>query len=445
MASMKRLVKASEKQVSSKQSTTNQKLKTREATAKESPQWVEVIVAWLSNSLRDCIDLSLNPCAIAGRPYNLTRTLFSLGDLPSCQTCEIVWPRLHCLLFGIRTYKEADPPRYLAGKFPHDSELEHLPYDLWTKFFGKRGPMTQDEFSKAFEDLDFNEEEVVDNVKCCIFYFLEPVLLGGDKKRLVRNDSFNMIQNDDATIAFLRSRIKLGLEVLNYNVIGFSLACQLWGFEIIIIVAIIGPCGKYHGSSWIPRILAWSYPSILQYSKLATSVFDRNDDASQSEFQHISRLKMQIEEMRSELVNIRTEMREEIQQQRNEVQNLSSLVCQLPLSAILAMPTIPIWDPFTPIDPVERAPLSAFINDPSTTVHPGDYDALEKSSFELIMASGVWLGDLEKEMKDSPLDMYVLGMLLVGSKSWLDVDYVDVRNRAIRLYDPDNAMTQDEF
>ncbi|KAF3453888.1 hypothetical protein FNV43_RR04329 [Rhamnella rubrinervis] len=122
-----------------------------------------------------------------------------------------------------------------CGKFPHDSELDHLPYNLWTKFFGKRGPMTQGEFSKAFEDLDFDEKEVADNVKCCMFYFLEMMLLGGDKKRLI------------------------------------------WGFETIPIVATIGPRGKYHGSNWIPRMLAWSCPSILQYTKLATTIFDRKD------------------------------------------------------------------------------------------------------------------------------------------------------------------------
>ncbi|KAF3438454.1 hypothetical protein FNV43_RR21216 [Rhamnella rubrinervis] len=53
-----------------------------------------------------------------------------------------------------------------CDKFPHDSELDHLPYDLWTKFFGKRGPMTQGKFSKAFQDLNFYEKEVAVNVKC---------------------------------------------------------------------------------------------------------------------------------------------------------------------------------------------------------------------------------------------------------------------------------------
>ncbi|KAF3433390.1 hypothetical protein FNV43_RR24492 [Rhamnella rubrinervis] len=386
-----------------------------------------------------------------------------------------------------------------CGKFPHDLELDHLPYDLWTKFFGKRGPMTQGEFSKAFEDLDLMRRSC-DNVKSFTYPW--------------GNLSY------DATIASLRSRIKRGHEIANYDKADF-LSVSIWGFKTIPIVATIGPRGKYHGSNWIPRMLAWSCPSILQYTKLATTIFDRKDytvknelqptkeelqqtymktfwhrpsdrkyyglpvfrveasksqllvlpqlpidgtkDASQSAFQHTSRLEMQIEEIRREL----------------------------PLSN---MSVVPVWDPFTPIDPAERAALSAFIDDPSTTVHPGDYDALEKSSFQLILTSGSWLGDLssiharyikylkkqskhrvgdeeedelsdtvdwEKEMKDSPFDMYALGTLPIGSKSWLDVDYVyvpvnndnkhwlaakvDIQNRTVTLYDPNNSMTQDSF
>ncbi|KAF3451364.1 hypothetical protein FNV43_RR07459 [Rhamnella rubrinervis] len=110
---------------------------------------------------------------------NVMEFEFNVTDVRFDKKCFAMITRLNC------------------GKFPHDSELEHLPYDLWTKFFGKRGPMTQGEFSKAFEDLDFDENEVADNVKCCMFYFLKTVLLGGDKKRLARNDNFNIIQNDD--------------------------------------------------------------------------------------------------------------------------------------------------------------------------------------------------------------------------------------------------------
>ncbi|KAF3447676.1 hypothetical protein FNV43_RR08379 [Rhamnella rubrinervis] len=215
---------------------------------------------------------------------------------------------------------------------------------------------------------------------------------------------------------------------------------------------------------------------------------DGTKDASQSAFQHTSRLEMQIEEIRSELVSIRTEMRDEMRQQRNEIQNLSSLVRQL----------------VDHLAPILESALSAFIDDPSTTVHPGDYDALEKSSFQLILTSGSWLGDLkwmptvstseeddklssnaitsychrthvleqskhrvsdeeedelsdtvdwEKEMKDSPFDMYALDTpnrikvyvpVNNDNKHWLAAK-VDIRNRTVTLYDPNNSMTQDSF
>ncbi|KAF3444969.1 hypothetical protein FNV43_RR14662 [Rhamnella rubrinervis] len=254
------------------------------------------------------------------------------------------------------------------------------------------------------------------------------VLLSGDKKRLVRNENFNIIQNDnlcskypwgnlsyDATISSLRSRIKLGWEVTNYSVSGFFLTFQIWGFKTIPTVATIGPCGKYHGK-----------------------------DASQSEFHHTSRLEMQIEKMHKSIE-----------------------------------PAVPIWDPFTPIDPAERAALSSFIDDPSTTKvdaalyyirrriinSPQMYDQRaivtdcmfwssiharytkylkeqsEHGEEDELSDTANW----EKEMKDSPFDMYALGTLPVGSKYWLEVDYVDIRNRAITLYDPNNAMSQDEF
>ncbi|KAF3433400.1 hypothetical protein FNV43_RR24502 [Rhamnella rubrinervis] len=195
---------------------------------------------------------------------------------------------------------------------------------------------------------------------------------------------------------------------------------------------------KYYGPP-VFRVEA----SKSQLPVLPPLAIEGTKNASQSEFQHTSRLEMQIEEIRSEL----------------------------PLSN---MPVVPVWDPYTLIDPIERAALSAFIDDPSTTVHPGDYDALEKSSFQLILTSGSWLEmdatlfyirrrminspqmydqrvivtdcmfwssiharyikylkedelfdttDWEKEMKDSPFDMYALGTLPIGSKSWLEVDY----------------------
>ncbi|KAF3449707.1 hypothetical protein FNV43_RR10438 [Rhamnella rubrinervis] len=46
-----------------------------------------------------------------------------------------------------------------------------------------------------FERYPFDETEVEDNVKVCMFYLLEAVLLAGDKRKSVSRDHFKIIQN----------------------------------------------------------------------------------------------------------------------------------------------------------------------------------------------------------------------------------------------------------
>ncbi|KAF3448095.1 hypothetical protein FNV43_RR08805 [Rhamnella rubrinervis] len=402
--SKRKLVKASEKQVSSKQSTTSQKQKTKQVTAKENPQATKRVVPDTPISVP--VEKKSRSNVEEQAPVSTTTNIAPQQSHPA------VFPARgpHHKVIGNKGHASAGRTGLYAVECDDKYVMEFDFNGIGARFDRKCFAM----ITGLNCGLGFDEKEVEIMSSLCMFYFLEMVLLGGDKKRLVRNDNFNIIQNDDRVV----------------DIHG------IWGFETIPIVATIGPRGKYHGSNWIPRMLAWSCPSILQYTKLATTIFDRKD----------------------------------------------------PLSN---MPVVPVWDPFTPIDPAERAALSAFIDDPSTTVHPGDYDALEKSSFQLILTSGSWLGDVEmdaalfyirkrminypqmydqraivtdcmfwssiharyiknlkeqskhrvgdeeedeladtvdweKEMKDSPFDMYALGTLPIGSKSWLDVDYVYV-------------------
>ncbi|KAF3454975.1 hypothetical protein FNV43_RR05423 [Rhamnella rubrinervis] len=427
----------------------------------------------------------------------------------------------------------------------------------------------------SLQDLDFDESMKMLKIMSCCMSTSEAVLLRD--KRMVK-PNFNIIQNNecdryqvgnlsyDVTISNLRSRIKEGQQIANYSVSGFPLAFQ-W---------------KYHGVM-CPRMLGWSCPSTLQYTKLAAEVFDRNDyivknelhsttlelqqtymkgfwhrpsdrkyygppvfraDTSQSQStvlpslietvtnegtqtashppsDQISNLKLQITELRSDLVAMRTELRSELQQQRNEIQNISSLVRQLVDQFVPKALVVAVWDPYTSVDDEQRAALTAFLDDQSTQFHVVEYDMMDKSSFNLILTSGGWLrdqeidaamyyirkriinnpqlfdqrcivtdcmfwasmhgryvkylkkspneeedeltkdADWEKEMRDSPFDMYVLGMLHVGSKSWLEIDYVyvpvnndnkhwlaakvNIRRRHITLYNSDIAMTGDKF
>ena len=130
-----------------------------------------------------------------------------------------------------------------CGKFPSSSELNNLSYDLWNKYFGDEGPMTQYDFARAFEDLDFdesNDEEIKANVKCCMFYFVEMVLLPADRARLVKKDNLMIINNEDLckrypwgnvcydlTIHSLRSKMDPNKPKTAYSLYGFPLAFQV--------------------------------------------------------------------------------------------------------------------------------------------------------------------------------------------------------------------------
>ena len=101
--------------------------------------------------------------------------------------------------------------------------------------------MTEANFSKGFEGIDLNDntmEEIKNNVKCCIFYFLEMVLLLADRARLVKNKNFKIIYNEDLcnkypkwvnlcydlTLQSLRSKMDMKKSKTHYSLYGFPLA-----------------------------------------------------------------------------------------------------------------------------------------------------------------------------------------------------------------------------
>ncbi|KAF3452088.1 hypothetical protein FNV43_RR08184 [Rhamnella rubrinervis] len=55
----------------------------------------------------------------------------------------------------------------------HSILMRDLPDTLWDKYFGVRGTLEQKEFINKFERYPFNEMEVEDNTKVCMFYLLE--------------------------------------------------------------------------------------------------------------------------------------------------------------------------------------------------------------------------------------------------------------------------------
>ncbi|KAF3449683.1 hypothetical protein FNV43_RR10414 [Rhamnella rubrinervis] len=83
------------------------------------------------------------------------------------------------------------------SQFPSFLEMRDLPDTLWAKYFDVHGTLEQKEFMAKFERYPFDEMEVEDNVKVCMFYLLEVVLLAGDKRKLVSRDHFKIIQNPE--------------------------------------------------------------------------------------------------------------------------------------------------------------------------------------------------------------------------------------------------------
>ncbi|KAF3432619.1 hypothetical protein FNV43_RR27359 [Rhamnella rubrinervis] len=74
------------------------------------------------------------------------------------------------------------------SKFPSFFKMHDLPSTLWDKYFGGRGTIEQNEFMITFEMYPFDETEV--NVKVCMFYLLEAVLLVGDKRKSEKKEAY---------------------------------------------------------------------------------------------------------------------------------------------------------------------------------------------------------------------------------------------------------------
>ncbi|KAF3441591.1 hypothetical protein FNV43_RR15505 [Rhamnella rubrinervis] len=125
------------------------------------------------------------------------------------------------------------------SQFPSFLEMRDLSDTLWDKYFGVRGTLKQKEFMTKFERYSFDKMEVEDNVKVCMFYLLEAVLLAGDKRKSVSCDHFKIIQNPklcerypwgslsyDVTIKSLRSVVNHSNTSNTFSLSGFPIAFQ---------------------------------------------------------------------------------------------------------------------------------------------------------------------------------------------------------------------------
>ena len=72
-------------------------------------------------------------------------------------------------------------------------DTSKLPDRLWDKYFGTPREIQLKDLMDMFECRQFDQNEVDDNVKVCMFYLLDIVFLNGDKKKPVNNNNLKII------------------------------------------------------------------------------------------------------------------------------------------------------------------------------------------------------------------------------------------------------------
>lgn len=68
-----------------------------------------------------------------------------------------------------------------------------MKFDLWSHFLKDKGLMILLDFIDAFGNITFKDLELVKNVKFVLYYFMEMVLVSGEKRQLTKKDSMKYI------------------------------------------------------------------------------------------------------------------------------------------------------------------------------------------------------------------------------------------------------------
>lgn len=71
-----------------------------------------------------------------------------------------------------------------------------MKFDLWSHFLKDKGLMILLDFIDVFGSITFKDLEPVKNLKFALFYFMEMVLVSGEKRQLIKKDSMTYIQDD---------------------------------------------------------------------------------------------------------------------------------------------------------------------------------------------------------------------------------------------------------
>ncbi|KAF3439360.1 hypothetical protein FNV43_RR17637 [Rhamnella rubrinervis] len=277
-----------------------------------------------------------------------------------------------------------------CGKFPKETEMRNLSYSLWTKYFGESGPMTQTEFGQAFKDIEFkydNDQEIWDNVKCCMFFFLETVLLLADRSRLVKKNNFTIIENDNL------------LEKYPWGNLCYDLTISSFQSKM--------EAGKHKTSYSLYR-----FPLVFQYI-VNNELIPTEEELHKTYMINFWYLEGMINELREDFANMRADFGLQLAQQGSDIRELKTMVGQLlqyhkqqqivaytpppPSPAPEQEPHHPIHvvcDPFKPVDKKKKAALSKFLKDRKSKLSTVDgFDKISKEVYNIFLASGGWLNN----------------------------------------------------
>lgn len=102
------------------------------------------------------------------------------------------------VLYTITSLKRYDYPHRALLKLTREKS------QIWAKFLGDHDTITLSSLKQFFVDYTFKDiDDMVDNAKFSIFYFIEIVLVGGPPRWLVRLNRCQLIEHNKVSNIYL--------------------------------------------------------------------------------------------------------------------------------------------------------------------------------------------------------------------------------------------------
>ncbi|KAF3451950.1 hypothetical protein FNV43_RR08046 [Rhamnella rubrinervis] len=270
-----------------------------------------------------------------------------------------------------------------------------------------------------FERYPFDETDVEDNVKVCMFYLLETVLFAGDKRKLVCRDHFKIIQSPELRERYLWGSLSYDVTIKSLrSAVNNSNTSNTYDGPPSMIEDVndttVDPASEQvHPDRRTPRATASTahapHPAIEPY---ATS-------------EDVARLENKLDDLNRKVQLI---------MQHLGIEDLDTSFHPPRVNSSASTGDVPtlMYDPYRAVDAHRRTLLMDFLDDSSRPSHSVDIMVLDKSRFHTIMTSGAWLHS----------DVYVL--VNNENKHWLATE-VDLVRRHVTLYDSSCTASNDWF